>query len=117
MRRRTHAARQIRRALKVVHGKHDAPRHGIFPHGLAGKFAQRFYFKITPLASGFAGVSQPVEFTVNTTGELASALTAAAGSEKGGVPRMAFAQPAEELSAFCVTAEPVETQFDGAGLS
>src|SRR5207302_7279029 len=93
MRRRTHASRQIRRALKVVHGKHDARRHGIFPHGLAGKLAQGFHFQIAPLASSFAGLNQPIEFTVNAPGKPASAFAAAAGGEKGGVPRLEVGQP------------------------
>ena len=91
-------------------------RHGIFPHGLTRKLAQSFHFKITPLATSFACLDQPVEFAVNAAGKLAPAFAAAAGGEKCSVPRMGLTEPAEELSALRVTAEPVETQFDGAGL-
>src|SRR5207302_1605391 len=59
---RVYASRQIRSAHKVVYGKQDTPRHGIFANGLAGKLAQRFHFEIAPLAAGFAGPNQPVEF-------------------------------------------------------
>ena len=109
-------SREVRRVLKVVNGEQDARRHGIFPHGLTRKLAQSFHFKITPLATSFACLDQPVEFAVNAAGKLAPAFAAAAGGEKCSVPRMGLTEPAEELSALRVTAEPVETQFDGAGL-
>src|SRR5712691_4143262 len=98
--RRVHASREIRGALKVVNGKQDTRRHGILPNGLAGKFAQGFHFEIAPLAAGFAGLNQPVELAVDAPGKLASAFAAAAGGKKCGVPRLASAQPAEELCAF-----------------
>src|SRR6266851_9871258 len=111
--RRVHGSRQIRRAIKVVDGKHDAGRHGIFPNGLAGKFAQGFQFEIAPLATGFASLNQPVEFAVDAAGEFASTLAAAASGEKCGGSNFAFLQPGEEPLALQVTAQPVETQLDG----
>src|SRR5713101_3541927 len=111
--RRAHGARQIRRAIKVMYGKHDAGRHGIFPNGLAGKFAQGFQFEIAPLATGFASLNQPVEFAVDASGEFASTLAAAAGGDKCGRPNFAFFQPGEEPRALQVAAQPIETQLDG----
>src|SRR5216684_1893724 len=110
--RRVHGARQIRRAIKVMYGKHDARRHGIFANGLAGKFAQGFQFEIAPLATGFASLNQPVEFAVDASGEFASTFAAAAGGEKCGRLNFAFLQPNEEPRAVCVAAQPVETQLD-----
>src|SRR5229473_3865598 len=111
--RRVHGARQIRRAIKVMYGKHDAGRHGIFPNGLARKFAQEFQYEIAPLATGFASLNQPVEFAVDTSGEFASTLAAAAGGDKCGRPNFAFFQPGEEPRALQVAAQPIETQLDG----
>ncbi len=111
--RRVHGSRQIRRAIKVMYGKHDAGRHGIFSNGLAGKFAQGFQFEIAPMATGFASLNQPVEFAVDASGEFASTLAAAASGEKCGRPNFAFLQPGEEPLALQVTAQPVETQLDG----
>ena len=116
MRRRVHAARQIRSALKVVHGKQDARRHGIFANGLAGKLAQGFHFDIAPLATGFAGLNQPVEFAVDGPGKLASAFAAAAGREKCGLTRLALPKPVEESRALRVAAQPIEAQLHGPGL-
>src|SRR5204862_6916419 len=78
---RVHASRQIRSALKVVYGKQDARRHGIFANGLAGKRAQGFHFEQEPLAAGDAGRNQPVEFAVNRPGQFSPAVAAAAGRE------------------------------------
>src|SRR6266566_8648404 len=114
--RRIHCSRQIRGALKIVDGKQNTRRHGIFPNGLAGKFAQSFQFKIAPLATGFAGLNQPVEFAVNATGKLASTLAAAAGREEGGIPRLTLSQPFEESPTLRITSQPIEAQFDGGGL-
>src|SRR5467141_1188411 len=82
--RRIYGARQVRRALKIMHGEHDTRRYGIFPNGLAGKLAQGFHFEVAPLATGFASLNQPVEFAVNTAGKLTSTLAAAAGGYKCG---------------------------------
>jgi hypothetical protein len=101
--RRVHGSRQIRRALEVVHGKHDARRHGVFPNGLAGKLAQGFYFEIAPLATGFASLNEPVEFAVNAPVKFASAFATATGGEECSAPRPALAQPTEESCAFHVT--------------
>src|SRR6266699_5938262 len=114
--RRVHASRQIRRALKIVDGKQNTRRHGIFPNGLAGKFAQSFQFKIAPLATGLPGLNEPVEFAVNAAGKLASAFAAAAGREESGIPRLTLSQPFEESRARRVTSQPIEAQFDGGGL-
>src|SRR5258708_141714 len=76
VRRRVHASRQIRRALKIVDGEQDTRRHGIFPNRLAGKLAQGFYFEIPPLAAGFAGLNQPTELAVNAPCNLASSCPA-----------------------------------------
>ena len=114
---RVHASRQIRSALKVVYGKQDARRHGIFANGLAGKLAQGFHFEIAPLAAGFAGPNQPVEFAVNGPGKFASAFAAAAGGEKSGMPRLAGCKPVEESRTLGVTTQPIEAQLDGPGLS
>src|SRR5258708_17487493 len=65
--RRVHGARQIRRAIKVMYGKHDARRHGIFPNGLARKFAQGFQFEIAPLATRFASLNKPIDFAVHAS--------------------------------------------------
>ncbi len=114
--RRVDGSRQIRGALEVVHRKQDTRWHGIFPNGLAGKLAQGFDFEIAPLATGFAGLNQPAEFTVNAPGEFASAFAAAAGGEKCGVARFALPQPAEESHPLRVSAQPIQTQLDGPGL-
>jgi hypothetical protein len=114
---RVYASRKIRSALKVVYGKQDTPRHGIFANGLAGKLAQRFHFKIAPLAAGFASPNQPVEFAVNGPAKFASAFAAAAGGEKSGVPRLARCKPVEESGALRVTMQPIEAQLYGPGLS
>jgi len=113
---RVHASRENRRALKVVHGKQDTRRHGIFANRLAGKLAQGFHFEIAPLAAGFAGMNQPVEFAVNSPEKFASAFAAAAGGEKCGVPRLARCKPVEESGALRVTTQPIEAQLDGPGL-
>src|SRR5260370_1072346 len=115
--RRVHGARQFRRALKVMHGKHNARRHGIFPNGLAGKFAQGLDLEIAPLATGLASLNQPEKFAVDASGKLASTLAASAGGEKYGGLKFAFLQPGEEPRALCVAAQPIEAQLHGAGLS
>jgi len=75
----------------------DARRHGVFANGLAGKLSQGFHFEVAPLAAGFAGLDQPVEFAVNgPPAKFASTFAAAAGGEKCGVPRLARCKPAEE---------------------
>src|SRR6266404_7722569 len=111
--RRVHGSRQIRRAIKVMYGKHDAGRHGIFSNGLAGKFAQGFQFEIAPMATGFASLNQPVEFAVDASGEFASTLAAAAGGKKCGRLNFTFHQPSKEPRALQVATQPIETQLDG----
>ena len=79
------ASRQFRRAVEVVNGEQDARRQRKFAHGLAGESAKRLYFKITPLAPSFASLRQPIEFPVNSAGELTSAFAATAGGNKRGI--------------------------------
>src|SRR5258708_32560586 len=81
---RVHASRQIRGALEVVYGKQDTRRHGIFPNGPAGKFAQGFNLEIAPLAASFAGLNQPVVFAVNAPGKIAPAFPAAEDRSQSG---------------------------------
>jgi hypothetical protein len=113
---RVHTSRQVRRALKVMYGKQDTRRHGIFPNGLAGELAQGFHFEIAPLAAGFAGLNQPVEFAVNAAGKLATAFAAAASGDECGVSVVIFAEPAKESGTFRVAAQPIEAQLDGPGM-
>jgi hypothetical protein len=99
-----------------VYGEQDARRHGIFPDGLAGKLAQGFDFEIAPLATGLAGLNEPVEFAVNPPRKFASAFAATAGGEKCGIPRLALSKPSEELRSFRIAPQPIEAQLDGPGL-
>ncbi len=114
--RRIHLSRQIWGALKVMEGKHDTRRHGVSPNGLSREFLQGLHFQIAPLATGFASLGQPVEFAVHTAGKLASAFAPATGGEKCSIPKLAFSEPAEESSTFGIAAQPIQAQFDVAGL-
>jgi hypothetical protein len=77
---------------------------------------QGLQLKIAPLAAGFAGLGEPIEFAVHTTGKLASTLAPAAGGEKCSIPELAVSEPAEESGTLSIAAQPIEAQFDSAGL-
>ena len=71
-RRASHAARQLGRPIKVVHGEQHTRRNGIVANGLVRQLSLRLHFQVAPGATGLARFHQPKQLCLNIAGKLST---------------------------------------------